>query len=339
MKFGSVPVGMAEGTILAHSVRHGGGVFKKGTLLGASEIAALHAAGVGEVAAARLDPGDVHEDAAAGRLARSAAGAGIRVEPPFTGRSNLYAEAAGLLVIDRALVDRLNRIDPAITIATLPEFAVVEPGRMVATVKIIPFAVRGAQLTEAVALGAALRVATFRPFKVGLVATTLPTLKNSVLDKTRRLLDQRLAGAGARVMGERRVAHTAEAVSSALAELRRDGADLLVVFGASAMVDAADVVPAGIVAAGGTIRHLGMPVDPGNLLVLGALGGAPVIGAPGCARSPKENGFDWILRRLLAGLDVSSADITALGVGGLLMEIVSRPQPREGGGPLEEPDA
>ena len=339
MKFGSVPVGMAEGTILAHSVRHGGGVFKKGTLLGAPEIAALHAAGVGEVVAARLDPGDVHEDEAAGRLARSAAGVGIRVEPPFTGRSNLYAEAAGLLVIDRALVDRFNRIDPAITIATLQEFAVVEPGRMVATVKIIPFAVREARLAEAVALGAALHVAAFRPLKVGLVATTLPTLKNSVLDKTRRLLDQRLAGAGALVMGEHRVAHTADAVSAALADLQREGADLLIVFGASAMVDAADVVPAGIVAAGGEIRHLGMPVDPGNLLILGAFGAVPVIGAPGCARSPKENGFDWILRRLLAGLDVSSTDITALGVGGLLMEIVSRPQPREGGGPLEEPDA
>jgi molybdenum cofactor cytidylyltransferase len=168
------------------------------------------------------------------------------------------------------------------------------------------------------------------------VATTLPTLKASVLDKTRRLLDARLARAGAGVIAEHRVAHTAEAVSAALAELRRMGADLLIVFGASAMVDAADVVPAGIVGAGGQIRHLGMPVDPGNLLVLGALGAAPVIGAPGCARSPKENGFDWILQRLLAGLDVSPADITALGVGGLLMEIVSRPQPREGGAPHEE---
>ena len=103
------------------------------------------------------------------------------------------------------------------------------------------------------------------------------------------------------------------------------------VFGASAMVDADDVVPAGIREAGGTIRHLGMPVDPGNLLILGEIGGKPVIGAPGCARSPKENGFDWVLNRLLAGLDVTPDDITGLGVGGLLMEIVSRPQPREGG--------
>ena len=74
-----------------------------------------------------------------------------------------------------------------------------------------------------------------------------------------------------------------------------------------------------------------MPVDPGNLLLLGELGGRPVLGAPGCARSPKENGFDWVLHRLLAGIPVTAADIRRMGTGGLLMEIVSRPQPRTGG--------
>jgi molybdenum cofactor cytidylyltransferase len=93
-------------------------------------------------------------------------------------------------------------------------------------------------------------------------------------------------------------------------------------------VDDGDVIPSAIRRAGGKVVRFGMPVDPGNLLVLGELDGKPVVGAPGCARSPKENGFDWIVRRLLAGIDVSSADIAALGVGGLLMEIPTRPQPR-----------
>jgi len=70
-------------------------------------------------------------------------------------------------------------------------------------------------------------------------------------------------------------------------------------------------------------------VDPGNLLLVGEVSGRPVLGAPGCARSPKENGFDWVLMRLLAGLPVRRADIAGMGVGGLLMEIVTRPQPRE----------
>ena len=72
-----------------------------------------------------------------------------------------------------------------------------------------------------------------------------------------------------------------------------------------------------------------MPVDPGNLLLIGNAGGVPVLGAPGCARSPVENGFDWVLMRLLAGLKVTRAELTGMGVGGLLMEIVTRPQPRE----------
>lgn len=340
MKFGPVAVGKAEGAILAHSVRHAGGTVKKGTVLSRKHVEDLAAAGVSEVVVARLDKDDVHEDEAAEQLAKAIAGAAVRVEKPFTGRSNLYSEAAGVLTLDKALIDRLNRIDPALTVATLPEFSVVEAGRMVATVKVIPFAVARRKLEEAIAAagqGAAIAVSAFKPLKVGLVATQLPSLKASVLDKTRRLLEERLAPAGASVTAEKRVAHDAGAVAAALSDLNEAGNDLLIAFGASAMVDSHDVLPAGIEAAGGTIDHLGMPVDPGNLLILGRLGNTPVIGAPGCARSPKENGFDWVLQRLLAGLRVTPEDVTGLGVGGLLMEIVSRPQPREGGLPEPAP--
>jgi molybdenum cofactor cytidylyltransferase len=100
------------------------------------------------------------------------------------------------------------------------------------------------------------------------------------------------------------------------------------VFGASAIADRRDVIPAAVEAIGGRIEHFGMPVDPGNLLLIAKAHGRPVLGAPGCARSPKENGFDWVLMRLLAGLEVPREAITGMGVGGLLMEIVTRPQPR-----------
>ena len=108
----------------------------------------------------------------------------------------------------------------------------------------------------------------------------------------------------------------------------KEGAELVVVFGASAIADRRDVIPAAVEAIGGRIEHFGMPVDPGNLMLIGQARGQPILGAPGCARSPKENGFDWVLMRLLAGLPVSREDVTGLGVGGLLMEIVTRPQPR-----------
>ncbi|RVA10267.1 4-diphosphocytidyl-2C-methyl-D-erythritol kinase, partial [Mesorhizobium sp. M7D.F.Ca.US.004.03.1.1] len=156
----------------------------------------------------------------------------------------------------------------------------------------------------------------------------LPGIKPSVLDKTLRVTEARLARTGGRLTAERRTPHEIAPVAEAAVSLARDN-DMVVIFGASAMSDFADVVPAAIEKAGGTVVRAGMPVDPGNLLVLGTLNGKRVIGAPGCARSPKENGFDWVLDRLIAGLDVTARDIAGMGVGGLLMEIPTRPQPRE----------
>jgi molybdenum cofactor cytidylyltransferase len=130
-------------------------------------------------------------------------------------------------------------------------------------------------------------------------------------------------------MFERRSAHDAGAVADALREADAAGADLLFVFGASAITDRRDVIPAGIERAGGRVLHFGMPVDPGNLLLLGQLNGKPVVGLPSCARSPKVNGFDFVLQRLFAGLPVEREDIMRMGVGGLLQEIPTRPQPRD----------
>jgi molybdenum cofactor cytidylyltransferase len=329
MRFGPIPLAEAQGAIAAHSIRHASGVVKKGTRLTPEVVARLAAEGVGTVVAAQLEPGDVHEDAAARAVAEMLAGPTVRLDEAGTGRCNLYAVQAGLLVVDRAAIDRLNRLDPGLTVATLAEFAPVEAGRMVGTVKIIPFAVAGRVVEAARAeAGEVLSVAPWRPLKVAVAATTLPGLKASVMDKTRRVLEERLRPAGASVVAESRVDHAPEALAEAL-RTQAEAADLIVCFGASAITDADDVIPAALRQAGGRVVHLGMPVDPGNLLLIGELGGKPVLGAPGCARSPAENGFDWVLNRLLAGLHVTPEDITGMGVGGLLMEIVSRPQPRE----------
>jgi molybdenum cofactor cytidylyltransferase len=331
MKFGSVLIDDAEGAIAAHSVRHASGLLKKGTRLTAEHIEKLRAGGVAEVIAARLEPGDMHEDAAARHVAEVLKGENIRLDEAGTGRCNLYAERAGLFYVDREAIDALNRLDPGLTVATLSAFAPVEAGRMVATVKIIPFALPGSVIARAEEFRSrpVLSIAGWHPLKVGVAATTLPGLKPSVMDKTRRILDDRLRPAGASVIAEARVPHDVASLSSALATLRDSGAELLVAFGASAITDENDVIPESIRRAGGKVVHFGMPVDPGNLLLIGEIDGKPVLGAPGCARSPAENGFDWVLNRLLAGLEVTAKDVTGMGVGGLLMEIVSRPQPRE----------
>ncbi len=334
MKFGPVPVAEAENAILAHGLRLEALTLKKGQIVTAARRRALSEAGVEEIVAARLEPGDVGEDEAARLLAERLAGGHLRLEPPFTGRVNLFAQAAGLVVVDAKAIDRVNGVDEAITVATLAPFRAVAPGDMAATVKIIPFAAPGAALAkacEALPARGAVSIAPFRPLRFAVASTLLPGLKASVVAKTLHALEARLAPAGASIVAEERVAHEPAALRGALERLAARG-DALVIFGASAITDRRDVIPAAIEAIGGRIERFGMPVDPGNLLLLAARGALSIVGAPGCARSPKENGFDWVLNRILAGVPIKGADIEAMGVGGLLMEIASRPQPRLGDG-------
>jgi molybdenum cofactor cytidylyltransferase len=331
VRFGPLAIDEAAGAILAHATNAGEKRFRKAHLLSADDVAELKRAGVAEIIAAVLDPDDLAEDAAATRIARALEVEGVEIKPAATGRVNMHAEAAGVFTVDRALIDAINRVDPAITIATVAEFAAVEAGQMVATVKIIPFAVKAALVDAVCSLARkrqAFGVKPFRPLKIGMVQTVLPGIKDSVLAKTVKITEARLARSGSRITAELRTGHDETEVAEALASLARDN-DMVVLFGASAMSDPGDVIPAAIRIAGGEVIRAGMPVDPGNLIVVGRYAGKPVLGAPGCARSPKENGFDWVLDRLIAGIDVSGTDIAGLGVGGLLMEIPTRPQPRE----------
>jgi molybdenum cofactor cytidylyltransferase len=343
MRFGEIPVGAAAGAILAHTLKFGATAFKKGRVLSAADIEALRAAGVEQIVAARLDPGDLREDEAADRIAAVVAGANVTASPAFTGRANLYAETRGLLVFDRDRIDRLNLVDEAVTLGTLPPFAIVEPRQMVATVKIIPFAVPREAVARAAAFaaegGKLLRVAAFAPRRVALIQTRLSGLKESILDKTRAVTEARLAALGSALSSEERCEHTAAELAPRITSAVQAGAEIVLVHGASVIVDRQDVIPAAIEKAGGRVEHFGMPVDPGNMLLLGRLGAVPVLGLPGCARSPKINGFDWVLERLCAGLRVGREDIMRMGAGGLLAEIPSRPLPRAEASPQPAPRA
>jgi molybdenum cofactor cytidylyltransferase len=347
VRFGDTPIDEAAGAILGHSWRSGGINFSKGRRLSADDVGKLKAAGVATVVAARLDSDDVHEDEAAATVAKALAGEGIEVTAPFTGRCNHFARGSGLAVVDHARIDALNELDESVTVATLPPFARVEPRQMVATVKIIPYGAPKSAVARAVEVAHSanrplISVAPFRAMRAGLVQTRLPGTRDKVLDKALGTTTKRLTSLGSMLSGERRVAHDAAAIAGALKELKAEGCDLFLIAGASAIVDRHDVVPLGIAEAGGTVHHFGMPVDPGNLLLTAELDGKPVLGLPGCAKSPKYNGFDMVLERLAAGLTVGRAEIVRMGAGGLLAEIASRPQPRddepsEGEGPQQAP--
>ena len=338
MKFGPVPVAEAEGAILAHSVGLTSGRLKKGRVLNAADIATLVEQGLAEVTVARFAEDDVPEDAAAARigaaLAPLAGEQGLMVTAPFTGRVNLYAADRGVLSLDAALVGRLNTIDEAITVATLPDHARVAPRQMLATVKIIPYAVPEAAVAAAEAMLAGqttIRVNPLARKTASLILTRTPGMSDKLLTKGAEAVRARLTALEIDLISERQCLHVTADLARAVAEVP---GEIVLILTGSATSDRHDVGPGALVLAGGRLTRFGMPVDPGNLLFLGDLAGRPVIGLPGCARSPKLNGADWVLERVACGLDPTSEEIAAMAVGGLLKEIPSRPEPRLGGGEM-----
>ncbi|MGH7067048.1 MAG: NTP transferase domain-containing protein [Acetobacteraceae bacterium] len=332
MIFRSLPLAEAMGAIMGHSLRLSGRMLRKGSILDGDAIAALKEAGHENVVAARLEAGEVPEDLAADRLAEALLTPLIGRSRAATGRVNFLAEVPGLLRVAAVTIERMNLLDEALTLATLPDYAVVAPKEMVATIKIIPFAVAATTLAVAEALARQekplLTLHPFRPYKVGLVMTELSAMKESVVEHTIAATGARVAALTGTLLPARRCRHEVEPIAGALQALISEGAEMLLVAGASAVVDRNDVGPQGIVRAGGHIIHFGMPVDPGNLICVGAIGAKPALVLPGCARSPKLNGIDFVLARLFAGLPVGAAEIASLGVGGLLKEIETRPMPR-----------
>ena len=329
MTFGAVAVRDAVGAVLAHTLRAGDRVLKKGRVLSAADVEALAASGHREIVCARLDAGELAEDAAAARIAAMLAGPGTRLERTHTGRTNLHADVDGLVAIDTAAIARANAIDEAITVATMPALAPARAGEMVATVKIIPFGAREAAVDAAAdAVRGAVAIRPWRGCRGGLVLTRFAETPKLLLDRATAAQRTRLERCGGGLDGLIVVPHETMAVAAAILSHARLGLDPILVLGASAIMDRRDVIPAALETAGGEIVRLGMPVDPGNLLMLGRLWNRSVIGVPGCARSLKPSGFDWVLQRVCAGVPVAAADVAAMGVGGLLDEISVRPSPR-----------
>lgn len=324
MKFGPVPVAEAHGSILAHSVAIAGGRLRKGMVLGQAEIAQLVEASIAEITVAALEPGDIAENDAAQALAEGLRGAnGVRLSDAFTGRVNAVATHSGVARVDADKIARFNLVNPMITIATVPDLEQVDAEKTLATIKVISFAVAADAVAEAAAiLKGALSVSPPQLKTARLIVTEIT---GGAGDKGVAAIEARLNRLGVSLAEVVAVPHDTGKISAALGS---GPADLTLILTGSATSDIHDVAPEAVRLAGGLVERFGMPVDPGNLLFLGDLDGVPVVGLPGCARSPALNGTDWVLSRVICGIPVTAADIAAMGVGGLLKDIPTRPQPR-----------
>lgn len=328
MKFGPVPTQAACGTILAHSVQKGSLRIRKGAWLTQADVDALLAAGIGTLTVAQLSSEDLHENAAAAVLAAAIvpdpASALVRLSDAATGRVNIYATEPGIVQIDRKALEAVNTINPVITIATLLPFQRVAAGTMIATVKIIAYGVRKRDIDAACLVGTgSLRVQPPVFQTASLIETQIAETPPAT--KGRDALQARLKRLGLGLSERIIVSHDTPEIAKAIASVT---SDVIFILTGSATSDIADTAPEAVRLAGGDVIHFGMPVDPGNLLFLGAYQGRPVIGLPGCARSIVLNGADWVLERILCGVDVTPTDIAAMGVGGLLKETPDRIHPR-----------
>ena len=322
MKFEDVPVADAEGWALAHSISTGTRKLAKGTVLSGKHVEELSAASIEVIHGFRLEEDDINEDDAALAAANHLVGSGLRVGKPARGRCNLYAEADGLILADSG-IDEFNAVDESLTIATLGNLSHVRAGQLVATIKVIPYAINNDRLQAALIAPQAISLAPFKSFTASFLVSG-----SELSAKTRELTEQRINMVGGTIAHYAQCPHTMCAVAEALEALKSSESDLILMLGISAISDRRDVLPAALVRAGGEVTQLGMPVDPGNLLMLGKLGEKTVLGLPGCARSPALNGLDWVLERFAAHQPLTAAHLRAMGNGGLLKETSLRPEPR-----------
>lgn len=340
MKFGPITLDQAEGHILGHNIAGPGGqrLLRKGRPLTKADVDLLRASGYRSVYVAQLETDDVGEDAAAREIASLVMGPGLSASFAGGGRVNLLASQLGVVRVDAASLNRINLLD-GITLATVVNHSAATPKQMVATIKIIPFAVSQIVLDQVRAIATAanaslIRLDALQPRRVALILSGLPGAQARVTGDFAPAIQARLEALGATLDWVDYVQLEDEnherQLSETLSRRIGDGAQAIVLAGETAIMDRRDIAPRAIERAGGEVTCFGAPVDPGNLLMVAYLGDAPILGAPGCARSRKVNVVDWVLPRLLAGDRLTRADITSLGVGGLLEEIAERPMPRGG---------
>lgn len=330
MIFDTVDIELCEGCYLAHSLQTATGRIGKGTFITHEIAAQIAQSGVSRILVAQLEAGDTHEDEAAHTVALLLGGRGVTLSKARTGRVNLLANVEGLCHFSAQAIIAANAIDEGITIATVLENRWVAKGKMVATIKIIPYAVPTVKLQQVldVLTTHTLSVEMAVSHKAELIQTRLNSIKETVLDKTSRVLRHRLSPKLVSLEHEVRCEHNTDELYKMIVDSLQRNPDWILIVGASAISDRADVIPQAIVAAGGTIDRYGIPVDPGNLLLLAHIGSTLLVGLPGCARSPRYNGLDMILAKMACAIPITNTWLSSLAVGGLLAEIADRPAPR-----------
>lgn len=321
----TIAVEDAVGTVLCHDITRivpggdKGPAFRRGHVVRHEDIPAL--LDIGKANLYVFDPTDgyVHEDTAAIRLSRAAAGQGIAFSEPKEGKVTLTAVHDGLLCIDLDGLMRLNMIED-VSFGTIHRNQRVKPGRILAGTRVIPLVVPEKLMQEAEAVCAEhsplIEVKPLRHAKVGVVTTGSEVFHGRIKDGFGPLLRAKFDDLGSEVVDQVFVSDIADMTSDAITALIRQGADFIAVTGGMS-VDPDDQTPAAIRRTGAEVISYGAPTYPGAMFMLAYLDDVPVLGLPGCVMYYKTSIFDLVVPRLLTGERLTRRDIVALGHGGL----------------------
>ncbi|MCY9657486.1 molybdopterin-binding protein [Paenibacillus chondroitinus] len=323
-----VKVEDAVGMILPHDLTQilpgefKGRLFRKGHQVTEADIPALLSIGKEHIYAMELQPGYLHEDEAAQRMARAIAGDELILTEPHEGKVNVKSPIRGLVRIDKAFVDSVNAIDEVV-MSTIRSGVVVEAGASLVGTRVIPLIVDEAKVVEVERIAAArraegftlLEVKPFRKLRVGVVTTGSEVFKGRIQDKFGPVVKEKVAQLGSEVVDQRFALDDSEAIVGEIHALLAQNVDLVLVTGGMS-VDPDDRTPGAIKQAGARVVSYGTPMLPGSMLMIAYLGNVPIMGLPGCVMHDPYTSFDVLLPRICAGETIVRSDITEMGYGG-----------------------
>ena len=319
-----IPVEEAIGLPLAHDLteiipgKHKGPAFRRGHIIRPEDVSKLLDVGKANIYVMNLEKDELHEEDAARRLAKAAAGANLRLTDPSEGRINLVATISGLLKIDAELLYRFNSLGD-LMLATLPGDRFVKEGTVVAGTRTIPVVVKEELVQKAEALCQGKPIATILPMpakKVHLVVTGSEVFTGRIKDGFGPVVSKKVGELGSSVESVKLAPDDPDVIGGLIKEAKQAGADVILVSGGMS-VDPDDKTPEGIRRSGAIVETHGFPILPGSMFLMAYLGDTPVMGLSGCVLHDPFTAFDALLPRLLAGEKITRAEIMAMGHGGL----------------------
>jgi molybdopterin biosynthesis enzyme len=319
-----IPVEKAVGLPLAHDIteivpgEHKGPVFRRGHVIRPEDVSKLLDVGKAHIYVMELEENELHEEDAARRLAKAAAGENLRLTDPSEGRVNLIADSPGLLKVDADLLYQFNSLGD-LMMATLPSDRFVKKGEVVAGTRAIPVIVKEELIKRAESLckdHPIVKVLPIPPQRVHLIVTGSEVYSGRIKDGFEPVVRKKVKAMGSELADKKLAPDDPEQIATLIRTAHEDGAELILVSGGMS-VDPDDKTPDGIRLSGAKIESHGFPVLPGSMFLMAYLNKTPILGLSGCVLHDEFSVFDILLPRIMAGEKITRPDIMALGHGGL----------------------